>query len=51
MSDQDAELERFIGKYLTCTKSERQLLLRTAEFMADQLIEQHAKQPASEDSE
>lgn len=47
MSDQDSELERFIGKYLACTKQERQILLRTAEFMADQFIECHTEKTTS----
>lgn len=51
LSDQDIELERFIGKYLACTEKERQILLRTAEFLADQFIERHTKPSTSEDSE
>ena len=51
MSEQDVELERFIGKYLACTREERQILLRTAKFMADQFLERHAEQPISEDPE
>ena len=51
MSDQDSELERFIGKYLTCTEQERQILLRTAEFIADQFIERHTEKATSQNPE
>ena len=45
----DAELERFIGKYLSCTKEDRQILLHTAEFMAEQFLKHHAQQATSEE--
>ena len=51
MSEQDIELERFIGKYLSCTEEERRILLHTAEFMADQFMERHTEQPTSEEPE
>ena len=49
MALQDIELERFIGKYLSCTEAERQILLHTAEFMAEQFIKRHTEQHTSED--
>lgn len=51
MSPQDAELEQFIGKYLACSEDERQILLRTAECMADEFIRRHKNQQVPEDSE
>lgn len=40
-SSQDTELERFIGKYLSCNDVEREILLHTAEFMAEEFIKSH----------
>lgn len=49
MPNQDTELERFMGKYLSCTEEERQILLQTAEFMAEQFIKRHTQERTPED--
>ena len=41
MSDEEKETQNFLGKYWTCTKEERQGMLRTMECMADEFIKQH----------
>ncbi len=48
MPSQETELERFIGKYLACTEEERQILLHTAESLAEQFISRHPKTDESE---
>ena len=37
----EKETQNFLGKYWTCTKEERQVMLRTMECMADEFIKQH----------
>lgn len=44
---QDIELERFIGKYLSCNDLERKILLHTAECMAEEFIKLHDVQTIS----
>ena len=47
ITSQDNELERFIGKYLSCREDERQILLHTAEFMAEEFIKLRSEQHTS----
>lgn len=40
ISDQDKELNQFIGKYLACSERDRKILIRTLDCLANELLHQ-----------
>lgn len=50
-SEQEKEIQYFIGKFLACTADERQIILKTLDCMAEQFISRRYKTSDSQDSE
>ena len=50
ISDTDEKIQRFIGKFQSCTPKNRQVLLNTLDYLAEQLLALQSH-PRSKDSE
>lgn len=50
ISDTDEKIQRFIGKFQSCSPENRQILLNTLDYLAEQLLT-HQNHPESKNSE
>lgn len=42
-SEQEKQVQHFMGKFLACTEDERQIILKTLDYMAEQFISRRYK--------
>ncbi|WP_270195532.1 helix-turn-helix domain-containing protein [Faecalibacterium prausnitzii] len=50
-SEQEKQVQYFMGKFLACTEEKRQIILKTLDCMAEQFISRHYKASDPQDYE